>query len=118
MKEKFWNLSLHTVKDGVVDSGDRLCLTFEMRLISHPIHCTEKLKQSCSCCVLQNELGILINFPLFFRPTQWHHSLEILDISSNSRVSDQSMELLSDFGMPKLYSLDLGSTNVTAEGVR
>lgn len=28
------------------------------------------------------------------------------------------MELLIDFGMPKLYSLDLGSTNVTAEGVR
>jgi len=28
------------------------------------------------------------------------------------------MELLSDFGMPKLYNLDLGSTNVTAEGVR
>ncbi|XP_020624575.1 F-box/LRR-repeat protein 6-like [Orbicella faveolata] len=49
---------------------------------------------------------------------QWHHSLEILDISSNSGVGDESMELLRDFGMPKLYSLDLGSTNVTAEGVR
>ncbi|KAJ7360342.1 F-box/LRR-repeat protein 6 [Desmophyllum pertusum] len=49
---------------------------------------------------------------------QWHHSLEILDISLNSGISDESMELLSNFGMPKLYSLDLGSTNVTAEGVR
>ncbi|RMX53603.1 hypothetical protein pdam_00004343, partial [Pocillopora damicornis] len=49
---------------------------------------------------------------------QWHHSLEILDISSNSGVSDESMVLLKNSGMPKLYSLDLSSTNVTAEGVR
>ena len=54
----------------------------------------------------------------FFFHSQWHHSLEIVDISSNSGVSDTSMELLSNFGMPKLCSLDLGSTNVTAEGVR
>ena len=49
---------------------------------------------------------------------QWHHSLAVLDVSSNSGINDQSMELFSNFGMPKLRSLDLSSTNVTGDGVR
>ncbi|XP_068740045.1 F-box/LRR-repeat protein 6-like isoform X2 [Montipora capricornis] len=49
---------------------------------------------------------------------QWHHSLAVLDVSSNSGINDQSMELFSNFGMPKLRILDLSSTNVTGDGVR
>lgn len=57
---------------------------------------------------------MLFSFFLF----QWHHSLEILDVSSNSGINDDSMELLRTFGMPKLQSLNLGSTNIAGEGVR
>lgn len=42
----------------------------------------------------------------------------ILDVSSNSGVNDEAMALLRNFGMPKLQSLDLSSTNVTGDGVR
>ena len=49
---------------------------------------------------------------------QWHHSLEILDVSSNSGINDDSMELLRTFGMPKLQSLNLASTNIAGDGVR
>ncbi|CAH3193719.1 unnamed protein product, partial [Porites evermanni] len=48
----------------------------------------------------------------------WHHSLEILDVSSNSGINDDSMELLRTFGMPKLKSLNLASTNIAGDGVR
>lgn len=49
---------------------------------------------------------------------QWHHSLMILDVSSNSGVNDEAMALLRNFGMPELQCLDLSSTNVTGDGVR
>ena len=49
---------------------------------------------------------------------QWHHSLEILDVSSNSGINDDSMELLRTFEMPKLKILNLASTNIAGDGVR
>ena len=49
---------------------------------------------------------------------QWHGTLKVLDISSNRGVDDECMELLSNFGMPKLWSLDLNNTNITSDGVR
>ena len=49
---------------------------------------------------------------------QWHHSLKILDVSSNSGINDNSMELLRTFGMPKLQSLNLASTNIAGDGIR
>jgi len=49
---------------------------------------------------------------------KWHNTLTSLDISSNRGVDDQCMDLLRNFGMPKLRSLNLSSTNITSEGVR
>ncbi|XP_067015990.1 F-box/LRR-repeat protein 6-like [Acropora muricata] len=49
---------------------------------------------------------------------KWHHSLAVLDVSSNSGINDQSVELFRNFGLPKMQTLDLSSTNVTGEGVR
>lgn len=60
---------------------------------------------------------ILVN-SLSFISLQWHHSLAVLDVSSNSGINDQSLELFRNFGMPKMQTLDLSSTNVTGEGVR
>ena len=54
---------------------------------------------------------------IFFQ-SQWHGTLESLDISSNRGVDDECMELLSNFEMPKLQSLDLNNTNITSDGVR
>ena len=39
-------------------------------------------------------------------------------MSSNSGINDQSVELFRNFGLPKMQTLDLSSTNVTGEGVR
>ncbi|KAL9989043.1 hypothetical protein ACROYT_G003551 [Oculina patagonica] len=49
---------------------------------------------------------------------KWHHSLKVLDLSINKNVEDEFMELLHNFGMPKLHTLDLNNTNITANGVR
>lgn len=49
---------------------------------------------------------------------KWHGTLKVLDISSNRGVDDECMKLLSNFGMPKLWSLDLNNTNITSDGVR
>ena len=55
---------------------------------------------------------------LSFISLQWHHSLAVLDVSSNSGINDQSLELFRNPGMPKMQTLDLSSTNVTGDGVR
>lgn len=49
---------------------------------------------------------------------KWHHSLEVLDLSQNKNVEDEDMELLENFGMPKLHTLDLNNTNITALGLK
>lgn len=49
---------------------------------------------------------------------KWHHSLEVLDLSQNKTVEDEDMELLKNFGMPKLHTLDLNNTNITALGLK
>ncbi|XP_020624592.1 F-box/LRR-repeat protein 6-like [Orbicella faveolata] len=49
---------------------------------------------------------------------KWHHSLEVLDLSLNKDIEDEHVELLRNFGMPKLHTLDLSSTSITADGVR
>jgi len=49
---------------------------------------------------------------------KWHHSLEVLDLSLNKDIEDEHMELLRNSEMPKLRTLDLSSTSITADGVR
>lgn len=44
--------------------------------------------------------------------------MEVLDLSQNKNVEDEYMELLENFGMPKLHTLDLNNTNITALGLK